>query len=410
MKIERTHIATNQLDNPTNIAYGFSNLQNLTVSMPIPAGTPFTYLSNWYAGNFASSMCKGCDGYYLIDITPVLYSFDELSGIVQYRGSITGMNGDQPTGIGFNPADRNYYIVSAANFYSFDIETRVATLIGSLNLTSGGLMIDLCFDLSGTCYAYEVNVSAASAYTINITTGNATAIGTLGYEPNYGQGMSYDFETNTIYLSAFNGGTMTGQLRTMDAASGMTTLITDWGYEQIAPFVIANNGMILCPCWIGVPSNPNPPSGSTNISVTGTTLSWTNGVYTTLVELWFGEEGYLTKVYDGPAITSWATPSLIYQTKYQWRVVCKNDTCSTWGPTWFFTTEQNPFVNTIDVYPMNIEYWTGTCDSVLKTEVSLVKAIGNNVGWMVFDLSSIPDYKVIEEVTFYGYVYSNNWP
>jgi|WetSurSiteA1Bulk_404760.scaffolds.fasta_scaffold03524_3 hypothetical protein len=413
MKIERTHTVANQLDNPTNIAYGFSNLQNLTLSMPIPGGTPFTYLSNWYSSNFASSMCKGCIGYYLVDITPALYSFDEFSGIVQYLGSITGMNGDQPTGIGFNPVDRNFYMVSSSNFYSLDIETHVATLIGPLNLTSGGLMIDLCFDLSGTCYAYEINVSTASAYTINITTGNATAIGMLGYNPNFGQGMSYDFETNTIYLSAFNGVTMTGQLRTMDPATGMTTLITDWGYEQIDPFVIANSGMILCPCWIGNPYNPNPPSGSTNINISGTTLSWTNGVYTSSVELWFGGVGYLTKVYDGPVITSWPlTGWLNYETTYQWKVVCKNDTCSTYGPTWSFTTVEDPnlLFDSTHVHPQLANYWTGTCNASAKTQVSLVNASGNDVGWMVFDLSSIPDYKVIQEVTFYGYVYSNNWP
>jgi hypothetical protein len=58
----------------------------------------------------------------------------------------------------------------------------------------------------------------------------------LGYDANFGQGMSYDYETSTIYLSAFNNGTFTGQLRTMDPATGNTTLITDWGFDQVAPF------------------------------------------------------------------------------------------------------------------------------------------------------------------------------
>ena len=54
--------------------------------------------------------------------------------------------------------------------------------------------------------------------------------------PTIGQGMSFDYYSGTIYLSAFNNTTFTGQLRTMDPLTGMTTLITDWGYEQIAPF------------------------------------------------------------------------------------------------------------------------------------------------------------------------------
>jgi hypothetical protein len=143
------------------------------------------------------------------------------------------MGADQPNGIKFNPANGLFYIASSASLYSIDVSTRVATLIGSFNV-SGSLMIDLCFNLTGVCYAYDLVTDAA--YTVNISTGAATLLGPLGYDANFGQGMSYDYETSTIYLSAFNNGTFTGQLRTMDPATGNTTLITDWGFDQVAPF------------------------------------------------------------------------------------------------------------------------------------------------------------------------------
>ena len=66
--------------------------------------------------------------------------------------------------------------------------------------------------------------------------------------------------------------------------------------------------------------------------------------------------------------------------------------------------------NIINVYPQSANYWTGSVDTSGGTEVSLVKANGNGVGWMVFDISGIPPGSIINSVSFYGYVYDNNWP
>ena len=218
----------------STLAYGHSSIQASTLSMPIPAGTPFTLMSPWSAPAFASSMVKGGDGnFYITEIAPALYQFNTTTGAVTLLGSITGMGADQPNGIKYNPANGQYYICSSSNLFSFNVSTRVATLIGPFNV-AGGLMIDLCFNPAGTCFAYDLGVD--NAYTINLATGNATLLGTLGYDANFGQGMSYDYETSTIYLSAFNNGTFTGQLRTMNPSTGMTTLVVDWGFDQVAPF------------------------------------------------------------------------------------------------------------------------------------------------------------------------------
>jgi len=140
-------------------------------------------------------------------------------------------------------------------------------------------------------------------YTINITTGMPTLLGSLGYYAIYGHGMSYDFETHTIYISAYNHTPHTGQLRIMDPLTGNTSLVADWGYEQIAPFAIATNYGPPCP--VGSPSNPYPPNGSNNVSITDTILSWTNGSGTSAIEVWFGIAGDLTKVYDGEVVSSY---------------------------------------------------------------------------------------------------------
>jgi len=63
------------------------------------------------------------------------------------------------------------------------------------------------------------------------------------------------------------------------------------------------------------------------------------------------------------------------------------------------------------VYPSNIDYWTGSCTTTSKTQVSLVKAYPpTENGWMRFDVSGIPDGSVINSVEFHGYVNANNYP
>lgn len=354
MKLERVHQIVNPSQNRSTLAYGHSSIQLSTLSMPIPAGTPFTLLSSWSPPVFASSMVKTPGNlYYITEVgpPPALYQMNPGTGTVTLVGNITGMGSDQPNGIKYNPANSTYYIVSSTNLYSFNLGSLTATLIGPFN--TGGLMIDLCFDAAGVCYAYDLGVD--NAYTINLSTGNATLLGPLGYDANYGQGMSYDYETSTIYLSAFNNGTFTGQLRTMNPGTGNTTLLTDWGFDQVAPFHC--DTQFGPPCPIGAPSNPNPPNGTTGLGTGSINLTWTNGSGTVNVEVWFGPQGSVTKVYDGPAVTSYATGPLTYFTTYYWWIVCKDATCGTQGPTWTFQTMQDPNIIIYEPFA-NLNCWT----------------------------------------------------
>ena len=354
MKIEKTHTIINTLDNPASIAYGYESQSTSTLSMPIPAGTPFTTLNTFTFPTFGASMVKGGNGvYYAIDIAPILYEFNPSTGVITLLGNITGTSGDQPNGITFNPANGQYYLISGLNFYGFNPATLTATLIGSMGV-SGSLFIDLAFTAAGVCYAYDLVTDAS--YTINPTNGVATLLGPLGFDSNFGQGMSYDMETNTLYLSSFNNGTFTGQLRTMDQVTGATTLLTDWGLQQVAPFAL--DTQYGPPCPIGTPSNPTPANGTTGLGLTGITLGWTNGTGTVNVEVWFGPSGNITKVYDGPAITSYPLGTLVYGTTYIWYIVCKDANCGSQGPGWSFSTMTDPNLNEWCDDFANLQNWT----------------------------------------------------
>ncbi len=65
----------------------------------------------------------------------------------------------------------------------------------------------------------------------------------------------------------------------------------------------------------------------------------------------------------------------------------------------------------VQVFPVNANYNTGSTTSTAKTEISKVKGTPpNEVGWMKFDVSAIPEGSIINSVEFHGYVYANNWP
>ncbi len=138
--------------------------------------------------------------------------------------------------------------------------------------------------------------------------------------------------------------TISGQTNTGNALqnlAGTWQNLVDGSYPQGAPFIVY--GTSGPPCPVGAPSNPNPSDGATGISINPGNVTWTNGAGTTQVEVWFGPVGNLTQVYTGPAITSFSIAGpLMYNTTYGWKVVDKNDTCGVTGPTWTFTTQQDP--------------------------------------------------------------------
>ena len=174
--------------------------------------------------------------------------------------------------------------------------------------------------------------------------------------------------THNVSLDVGAGSTLgiAGGLFSMtDWQSGMFTIGGCWqggstvppDVDRIFVYEIASAGP---PCPVDPPTNPNPPSGTTGVSINPGNATWTNGAGTLFNEVYFGEVGSMALVYDGSATTTIAIPGpLNYNTAYGWRVVCKNDTCGVSGPTWTFTTMQDPNLVTAFYEPFNdMTCWT----------------------------------------------------
>ena len=169
------------------------------------------------------------------------------------------------------------------------------------------------------------------------------------------------------------------------------------------------------PCTtVDPPSNPNPAAGATDVPISLSQLTWDNGAGANTNELYFGSNpGNLQLVQSGTLATSYNIPSgtLQYYTTYYWKVNEIGDTCNTSGPTWSFRTVQDPnLVMASDtVRPQSVTYWTGNTQGTSKTDGE-INTIYPNVGWAVYDISSLPANATIDSVSFFGYVNATNWP
>ena len=112
------------------------------------------------------------------------------------------------------------------------------------------------------------------------------------------------------------------------------------------------------PCPAQSASNPFPVNGSNNVSINTPQLTWINGNGVTQVEVWLGEGFNLSQIYNGSAINSINIPiQLSYNKVYNWKVVSKNDTCSSPAPLWSFRTELNPGTVLLEPF-QNLSNWT----------------------------------------------------
>ncbi len=211
------------------------------------------------------------------------------------------------------------------------------------------------------------------------------------------------FVQGMIYLVDYFGGINGTTLRYME----MYNLMGDPSLPVVE---------ILPPCPVAEASNPIPETGAVDVPINLSELTWTNGPDAVSNELYFGSSpSTMTLVQSGSLADSWTIdPSYLpfdYYTNYFWKVVEIGDTCSS-PVTFSFRTVQDPnlVIVTDSLYPQSIDYWTGTCNSTSKTDVSEIRTVLPEIGWMTFDISSIPENAEIISIDFNGYVNATNYP
>ncbi|NBC17689.1 MAG: choice-of-anchor D domain-containing protein [Bacteroidetes bacterium] len=265
--------APNPLDPVGSLAYGVDNaaLEFSSFDFGEPGNVtsiaPFTG-----AGGFAGASAIGGDPNitYVIDGT-TLFEVDNTTGASTNLGSLSPSDGADFSGLTYDPNSDTFYGITVpscgggSNLHTVDVENVSSSLVGPVN--TGSCEIAVAATPDGTLYSFDIVGDVLLM--VDKTTGAGTVIGPIGFDSNFGQGMTYDLETETLYMAAFNNGTFQAELRAVDTSTGATALVGPIGTPGVTQF-----GQFAAPLGAGgfLQVSPQtasvPPGGSVDLDVT----------------------------------------------------------------------------------------------------------------------------------------------
>lgn len=154
---------------------------------------------------------------YELDNEGNLRTFDVETGEVEDLGDV-GLT--DVAGMSTDPTSGEIYVNTGTTLYTLDPDALETEEIGSFGVD---LMIDIAVDGAGTMYGYSVSTN--TLYEIDKETGDATAVGDIGFDANFGQGLTWDAENGVMIMAAFNNTSFQGELRTVNRETGNTELV-----------------------------------------------------------------------------------------------------------------------------------------------------------------------------------------
>ncbi|TXD71613.1 T9SS type A sorting domain-containing protein [Aequorivita antarctica] len=203
----------------------------------------------------------------------ILGTVDLSTGAVNYAATITGVHAPEfLSQLSYNVTNDTFYALShdpnnstGTQFYSLNVTTGQLTEIGTGTGIGNGVAMEI--DNNGVVYAADAN--NGNLYTIDINTGVGTVVGNMnpnGFYP-VGQGFSIDKSTNTMYAVLTNSnGLIRSAFYTVNVTTGALTLLGDGSSRQYSLFVIADQTLGVADVNLdSFKVYPNPASNKINI-------------------------------------------------------------------------------------------------------------------------------------------------
>ncbi len=211
---------------------------NITQIAPT-SSTEFISGGTWAAGTwYGCEYGMGVGNPLIWKIHPVI---GEMTQVGNYDPNGTGLSFN---GLAYDPTNDIMYGCSSTDLYTVNMTTGASSWIGNYG-SPEGIMIAIAFDSTGNLYGIELITD--SLYSINLTNGIATPIGSgLGIDINYAQDMAFDFDTGILYISAYTISPIKeGALYTCNTITGTATKIgTFQGAAEITGFAIPYCGIL----------------------------------------------------------------------------------------------------------------------------------------------------------------------
>jgi len=180
--------------------------------------TPAVYGSAFLNGDFSKL--------YAVSATNKLYTVDTATAVATTVGAAVPYRSESWTGLTASVTGTLYGAstdCSRSTLYTMDPATGAASMIGKI--TGAPCIIDIAMNVAGDMYG--VDIAKDMLVKINPATGEGTLIGSIGFNANHAQGLSFEPTSGVLYYAAFNNDTFEGrgELRMVDIATGNTTLV-----------------------------------------------------------------------------------------------------------------------------------------------------------------------------------------
>ncbi len=195
------------------------------------------------APDFEGAGAVDIDGnaYALVN-TGDFYSVDIDTGVYTLLGTLAPPAGETWVGLEFDSSTGTLYGVSGvintgSTLSTIDIGALTATPVGAT-----GMLGAVAFAIDGASVGYAFDIVDDQIYSIDLTTGAATALGPAGFNGNFGQGMGYDINSDTVFMTAFNATVFDSEFRSVNTTTGATTLV-----DQMEPAALTQYA------WVGIP-------------------------------------------------------------------------------------------------------------------------------------------------------------
>ena len=212
-------------------AVGGETSNDVLVSFPLDKPEQYETLANLPNTGFpgAGALDASDANIAYVIIGDLLYQMDIASQKVTQLGDLNTTRSF--TGLTYDPFDKVYYgvtsSISNSSLYTVDIENATASLVGQLVGVDGAIALSS----SGNGVLYTYDIVTDNLYSVDKTSGTPTLVGSIGFDANFGQGMSYDPLTDVMFMSAFNRDTFQAELRAVDLETGNTMLLGVLGSE-----------------------------------------------------------------------------------------------------------------------------------------------------------------------------------
>ena len=209
-------------------AYSSGGLEEGTYTFILNNPGTFTYLGP-AATDFIAGADFAGDTYYGCVNGGTWVSMDTATGVLTYYGSSPDFSG-----VAYDITTQTMYAVTiAGQLYTVDLTSGTSTLVGN---TQAGLIAIAC-DNDGEIYGVDIDADMFGH--VDKASGAWSTIASVGFNASYAQDMACDHLTNTIYWAAYNAGSGTAQLLTVDQTSGTSTFIGNFaGNAEITGFAI----------------------------------------------------------------------------------------------------------------------------------------------------------------------------